>query len=238
MEQSKTIRALLLEQQDTGYQQFMCRLLPTLAPETILGVRTPALRRLARQLRSTPLAEHFLQQLPHQYYEENNLHGILICQQKGYAETVQALNRFLPYVNNWATCDLIRPNAFQAHPPELIGEIRHWLNSESPYTVRFGLEMLLRFYLDDFFDPAYLDWAASCCCGEYYIDMMVAWYFATALAKQPVPAFAVLQKQTLSPWVHNKTIQKGVESRCLSPAQKDILRTMRRKKYTEYACRQ
>ncbi len=229
MEQAKTIRALLLEQQDTEYQAFMRRLLPTLAPESMIGVRTPALRRLAGRLRGTTQADLFLQQLPHQYYEENNLHGILICQQKGYAETVRELNRFLPYVDNWATCDLLRPKAFKVCPPELIGEVRRWLDSERPYTVRFGLEMLLCFYLGDTFDPLYLDWAAAACCGEYYVDMMVAWYFATALAKQPGPALAVLQKQALSPWVHNKAIQKGIESRCISPAQKDVLRSLRRK---------
>ena len=174
MEQAKTIRALLLEQQDTEYQAFMRRLLPTLAPESMIGVRTPALRRLAGRLRGTTQADLFLQQLPHQYYEENNLHGILLGELRGYEETVEALEKFLPFVDNWATCDLLSPKAFRKHPPQLPEQAHSWMASSHTYTVRFGIGVLMQFYLDEEFRPDYAQWVAEVDSEEYYIRMMQA----------------------------------------------------------------
>ena len=220
-----TLRSL----QDPGYRSFQCRLMPTVDPETVIGVRTPALRKVAKALRSTPEAAAFLRELPHRYYEENNLHGLLLSEFPGFSETAAELDRFLPFVDNWATCDLISPRAFRSRPPQLPGEIRRWLDSGHPYTVRFAVGALLQFYLDDGFWPESLDWAAGACCDEYYVNMMVAWFFATALAKQYDAALPWLQQQRLPRWVHNKTIQKAVESFRITEEQKAYLRTLRQK---------
>ena len=178
------IQERLFALQDLKYRQFHAGLMPTIDKERIIGVRMPALRKLARELKGTAEAEAFLLALPHYYYEENNLHGLLLCARSGYEETVAGLDIFLPHVDNWATCDLLSPRAFRTHPPQLPGQIRRWLDSGETYTVRFGLEMLMSFYLDECFRPEYLDWAAEVKSEEYYVRMMVAWYFATALAKQ------------------------------------------------------
>ena len=206
--------------QDLTYQKFQCKLMPTVSPDVVIGVRMPDLRRLAKQLRGTPEAEHFLNQLPHTYYEENNLHGLLLCEYKGYEETVEALNRFLPYVDNWATCDLLSPKAFGKHPEALPRQAWTWMQSNHTYTVRFGLGVLLRFYLDSYFSPEYLDWAAEVRAEDYYVQMMVAWYFAEALVKQWDAALPYLTQHRLSPWIHNKTIQKATESFRIDPEQK------------------
>ena len=215
--------------QDPGYRDFQAKLMPTVDRETVIGVRTPDLRKLARSLRGTPEAAAFLADLPHTYYEENNLHGFLICDSKDYAETILALDAFLPFVDNWATCDLMAPRAFQAHPAALPGDIRRWLEDGRCYTVRFGVGMLLRYYLDEEFRPEHLQWVSEVCCEEYYVNMMVAWYFATALAKQPDAALPWIAEGRLPRWVHNKTIQKAVESYRISPEQKEILRGLRQK---------
>lgn len=215
--------------QDISYRQFQCKLMPAVSPDVVIGVQMPALRKLAKQLRDTRAGEAFLAQLPHTYYEENNLHGLLLCEKKDYALTVAELNRFLPYVDNWATCDLLNPKAFQRHPEALPSQIWEWLQSSHTYTVRFGLGTLLRLYLDAYFHPMYLEWAAQVRGDDYYVQMMVAWYFAEALVKQPERAIPYLTEHRLPPWIHNKTIQKAVESYRISPEQKAYLRTLRRK---------
>lgn len=222
-----SIQQALFALQDPEYRAFHCRLMPTVDPERVIGVRIPALRKLAKELARTPQAMAFLQALPHFYYEENNLHGLLLCQTRDYAETVALLEAFLPHVDNWATCDLLAPAAFRGTPPQLPAQLRLWLDREHPYTVRFALGMLLRFYLDGAFRPCYLDWAAGVRREEYYINMMLAWYFATALAKQYEEALPYLQQHRLPRWVHNKTIQKAVESYRITPEQKAYLRTLR-----------
>ena len=223
------IQARLFALQDKEYQAFQAKLMPTVPPETVIGVRMPLLRKLAGECRGSDTAGAFLSVLPHTYYEENNLHGLLICTLRDYGETVAALETFLPFVDNWATCDLLSPRAFRSHPDALPGQIRRWLDSGRTYTVRFALGMLLQFYLDDAFVPQWLDWAAEIRSEEYYINMMIAWYFATALAKQPEAALPFLEEGRLPLWVHNKTIQKAIESYRISPEQKAYLRTLRRK---------
>lgn len=222
-----TIQEKLFALQDLNYRQFQAKLMPTVDPEQIIGVRMPALRKLAKELKGTAEAEAFLAALPHRYYDENNLHGLLLCARSGYEETVAGLDIFLPHVDNWATCDLLSPRAFRSHPPQLPGQIRRWLDSGDTYTVRFGLEMLMSFYLDECFRPEYLDWAAEVKSEEYYVRMMVAWYFATALAKQYDAALPYLTSRRLEQWTHNKTIQKAVESYRITPEQKDALRALR-----------
>ena len=221
------IQNLLFDRQDAAYRDFQSKLMPTVDPELVIGVRMPALRKLAKELAGTQLAEDFLQQLPHRYYEENNLHGLLISAIPDYGAAVAALEAFLPHVDNWATCDLLSPKAFWAHPPELPDQIRRWVADRHPYTVRFGLGMLLSFYLDGEFRPEYLELAAGVRREEYYVRMMVAWYFATALAKQYDTALPYLEQRRLERWTHNKTIQKAVESYRISPEQKAELRSLR-----------
>lgn len=215
--------------QDTSYRQFQCKLMPTVHPDVVIGVRMPALRKLVKQLRDTREGDLFLSQLPHTYYEENNLHGLLLCEKNDYEVTVAELKRFLPHVDNWATCDLLNPKAFAKHSQMLPEQVREWMQSLHSYTVRFGLGVLLRFYLDAYFEPIYLEWASQVHRDDYYVQMMVAWYFAEALVKQPQAAMPYLTEHRLSPWIHNKTIQKAVESYRISPDQKDFLRALRRK---------
>ena len=222
------IQKLLFGRQDLAYQAFQSKLIPTVDPKTVIGVRMPALRQLAKELARTPLAGDFLRQLPHRYYEENNLHGLLISSIPDYDAAVAALEEFLPHVDNWATCDLLSPRAFRNHPPELPEQIRRWVGDPHPYTVRFGLGMLMSFYLDGAFRPEYLDLAAGVRREEYYVKMMVAWYFATALAKQYDKALPYLADCRLDRWTHNKTIQKAVESYRITPEQKVYLRSLRR----------
>lgn len=212
---------------DSKYRDFQSGLVPNIAPETILGVRTPALRRLAREIRGSAEAVFFMSELPHDYYDENNLHGLLINDIKGFDEAVAALDAFLPHVDNWATCDLLSPAAFKKRPDGLPGEVERWLHSGETYTVRFGIGVLLGFYLDDGFEPSQLELAAARCCGDYYVDMMVAWYFATALAKQPESALAYIEGRRLSRWVHNKAIQKSIESRRIPAETKEYLKSLR-----------
>lgn len=221
------IQEKLFALQDLNYRQFQAKLMPTVDPEQIIGVRMPALRKLAKELKGTAEAEAFLAALPHRYYDENNLHGLLLCARSSYEETVAGLEDFLPHVDNWATCDLLSPRAFRSHPPQLPEQIRRWLDSGDTYTVRFGLDMLMSFYLDECFRPEYLDWAAEVKSEEYYVRMMVAWYFATALAKQYDAALPYLTSRRLEQWTHNKTIQKAVESYRITPEQKDALRALR-----------
>lgn len=213
--------------QDTEYQVFQSKLMPTIPPETVIGVRTPLLRKLAKELAGTPQAEHFLQSLPHRYYEENNLHAFLIEQIRDYDTALAETERFLPYINNWATCDCFCPKVFAKHKEELLIPIRRWLGSDQTYTVRYAMGMLMRYYLDEDFQPEYLVWVAGVHSEEYYLNMMRAWYFATALAKQPDAALPWLTDRRLDVWTHNKTIQKAAESYRISPEMKQQLRELR-----------
>lgn len=226
-QETECIRARLFALQDEGYRAFHSRLMPTVPLETVIGVRVPALRRLAKQLAGTPQAEAFLQELPHTYYEENNLHAFLLESIRDYDAALAATEKFLPYIDNWATCDSFCPKVFAKHKEELLPVLRRWMASDHPYTVRYGMEMLMRYYLDEDFRPEHLAWAAAVHSGEYYINMMRAWYFATALAKQPEAALPWLTERRLDVWTHNKTIQKAVESSRIPAETKAFLRTLR-----------
>lgn len=226
---SDAVLQRLSELSDPTYRDFHAGLIPNISPETILGVRVPALRKLARELRGSAEAQEFMAALPHEYYDENCLHGLLINDIKDFGATVSALDAFLPYVDNWAVCDLISPRSFKSRPPELAAHVHRWLDSSHSYTVRFGIGVLMSFYLDVGFEPAQLEAVAERCCEEYYVNMMVAWYFATALAKQPEAALPYIENRRLSRWTHNKAIQKSIESRRIPDETKAYLKTLRRK---------
>ncbi len=223
-----TIQQQLFALRDEKYKAFHSKLIPTVNPQTIIGVRTPELRKLAKQIEREPETQEFLHTLPHRYYEENNLHDFLLERIKDYPTFLAELNAFLPYIDNWATCDGLRPKCVKKHLPEFLQEIRGWIQSERTYTIRFGINMLMSFYLDDAFQEEYLSWVAQVQSEEYYVQMMQAWYFATALAKQWDYTVLYLQQEKLCTWVHNKTIQKAIESRRISTQQKQLLRTLKR----------
>lgn len=196
-------------------------------PETVIGIRTPELRKFAKAYAKEPDAAEFLKILPHKYYDENNLHGFLIETMKDYSQVISALDAFLPYVDNWATCDLIRPNVFKKHLPELLEQIKIWMASGHTYTIRFGMEMLMAFYLDEHFQPEYLEWVAGIRSEDYYVNMMIAWFFATALAKQYGAALPFILQRRLDTWTHNKAIQKALESYRITDEQKKLLRCLK-----------
>ncbi len=221
------IRQRLFEMQDLGYRDFHAALIPNVEKEKIIGVRTPALRKYARELRGSAEAEEFLRELPHEFYDENNLHGMLISELKDYADCVAALDRFLPCVDNWATCDLTSPKVFKKHRAELLEDIRRWIASGETYTVRFGIEMLMTHFLDEDFKEEYLAWVAELRSEEYYVRMMQAWYFATALAKQYEAAVVTIEQKRLERWTHNKAIQKARESFRVSDERKAYLKTLK-----------
>ena len=221
------IRARLFEMQDLKYRDFTAKLTPTVPPERIIGVRTPELRKYVVELSKTEDAAAFMAALPHLYQEENNLHAFLIERIADYDACVAALDAFLPYVDNWATCDSMSPKCLKKQLPRLTGEIRRWMASDRVYTVRFGMGMLMRHFLDDAFDPACLDWVAALRSEEYYINMMIAWFFATALAKQWDATLPFIVNCRLEPWVHNKAIQKAIESYRIPEDRKNLLRAQK-----------
>lgn len=223
----KTITEKLLELQDLKYKQFHGKLIPTITPEVIIGVRTPELRKLTRQLAGTPEAEAFLKELPHHYYEENNLHGFLIETMKEFDVCIAALNDFLPYVDNWATCDMMAPKVLKKDLPKLYEWVKVWIASGDTYTIRFGVNMLMKYYLEEAFSLEYPELVASITSKEYYVKMVMAWYFATALAKQYDAILPYIEEMRLDVWTHNKTIQKAVESYRITPEQKAYLKTLK-----------
>lgn len=229
-EMIRDVRKRLFEMQDTGYRDFHARLILTVEKEKIIGIRTPILRKFAKEFGKTEESELFLKVLPHQYYEENNLHGLLIEQIRDYDKCLEELERFLPFIDNWATCDLLALHMMKKHRDIFIREIYRWMESDKPYIIRFGISMLMRHYLDEGFKPEYAEKVASIRSEEYYVNMMRAWYFATALAKQYEKILPFLEEQRMDIWTHNKTIQKSIESYRITQEQKDYLRTLRIKK--------
>ena len=218
----------LFSLQDCEYQKFHSKLMPTINPETIIGIRVPKLRAFANKLAKEGDYEQFLLQLPHKYYEENNLHAFLIEKIKDYDHCIEALDTFLPYVDNWATCDSLKPKVLGKHCDELFPKIQQWISSTHTYTIRFGIGMIMNFYLDKNFKPEYLKLVSKVQSSEYYVNMMIAWFFATALAKQYEATLPYLQQKKLSVWCHNKTIQKAIESYRITPTQKKELRKLKR----------
>ena len=229
-EMTRGVQKRLFEMQDTGYRDFHARLIPTVKKEKIIGIRTPMLRKFAKEFGKTEESEMFLKALPHQYYEENNLHGLLIEQIRDYDKCLEELERFLPHIDNWATCDLLALHMIKKHRDIFIREVYRWIESDKPYIIRFGISMLMRHYLDVGFKPEYPEKVAAICSEEYYVNMMRAWYFATALAKQYEKILPFLEEQRMDIWTHNKTIQKSIESYRITKEQKDYLRTLRIKK--------
>ena len=224
---TESVQKQLFELQDLQYRDFHAKLLPTKEKEKIIGVRTPALRKFAKAFGKTEDAKEFLKVLPHQYYEENNLHGLLIEQMKDYDQCLIELERFLPYIDNWATCDLLSVKIVKKYLDTFIKEVYRWIDSDQAYTIRFGIGMLMRYYLDDEFRMEYPEKVTAVQSEEYYVNMMRAWYFATALAKQYDQILPFIEEQRLDIWTHNKSIQKAIESYRITPEQKTYLRTLK-----------
>lgn len=227
---TERIREKLFSMQDLSYREFHSRLMPDVEKDTVIGIRVPVLRKYVKELAKDPEIGGFLEDLPHRYYEENNVHGFLIQQMKEYGQCMEELEKFLPYINNWATCDMTSPKVFKKHKEELLEAVRRWIVSDHVYTVRYGIGMLMQHYLDEDFREEYPQMVSEIRSEEYYVNMMIAWYFATALAKQYETILPYIEKQKLDVWTHNKTIQKACESYRITPEQKAYLRTLKVKK--------
>lgn len=222
------IREELFGLQDLEYAAFQAKLTPTVNPELFIGVRVPKVRELAKRLYKEGVYHDFLMELPHLYYDENMLHGLIISEIKDIDMCFEELERFLPYVDNWAVCDIMSPKVLKKHKDRLLVKIKEWTKSEHTYTCRFGMEMLMSFYLDEDFKPEYLEIPAAVKSEEYYVNMMLAWFFATALAKQWDAAIPYIEKGVLDKWTHNKTIQKARESYRIAEDRKEYLKSMKK----------
>lgn len=225
----KTIKDGLFALKDENYRRFHAKLIPDIPIDNIIGVRTPVLRKYAKEVAKLPEANIFLESLPDIYYEENNLHGALLSllYPKDIIAFMEQLERFLPYVDNWATCDMLSPKIFKKHLPYVYERVQKWLQSDAVYTIRFGIVTLLGFYLDDAFEPEMLQLVANVRSEEYYVNMAVAWYFSMALVKQYDATLPYIQNRVLEPWTHNKSIQKAIESRRIPQETKAYLRGLK-----------
>lgn len=224
------IRNELFKMQDIAYRDFNSKLIPTVDKSLFVGVRTPELRKYAKQLAKREDIEDFLNLLPHKYFDENQLHAFIVSEIKDFKSCVDRVNEFLPYVDNWATCDQLSPKVFKKHHKELITYIKEWLESDKVYTVRFGIGMLMEHFLDENFDINYLETVSNIRSDEYYVNMMIAWYFATALAKRYESVLPFIENRRLEIWTHNKAIQKAVESYRISTDRKTYLKELKVKK--------
>jgi len=222
----KKITDKLFELQDNKYREMQTKIIPNIKADTIIGVRTPELRKYAKELLKEDYIS-FLNELPHKYFDENQLHAFIISELKNYDECISYINKFLPYIDNWATCDQLSPKIFKKYPDQLLDQIKIWLSSNNTYTIRFGIGTLMQYYLEDNFKPEYLKWVLNIKSEEYYINMMIAWYFATALAKQYNQSLPIIEKKQLDKWTHNKTIQKAIESYRITDEQKEYLRQLK-----------
>ncbi len=227
---TEEIREELFRLQDKQYRDFQRKLIPTADPDTMIGVRTPELKKYARQLAKREDVSVFLKDLPHRYFDENQLHAFILSEFRDYSRCAAEVDRFLPFIDNWATCDQLSPKVFKKHRRELLERIKTWIGSEEPFTVRFAVGMLMEHYLEEDFDPAYPHMVAGIRSEAYYVLMMIAWYFATALAKQYEAILPFLEDHRLSPWTHSKAIQKAVESRRITMEQKEYLKSLKVKK--------
>ena len=223
------VREELFKLQDMKYRDFQAKLIPTINIDTIIGVRTPYLKDCAKALIKNNKYSSFLEDLPHQYFDENQLQAFIISEIKDFDDCLSYLNKFLPYVNNWATCDQMLPKIFKKNHDKLLEYIKIWIKSNEVYTIRFGIGMLLAHFLDNDFKSEYLDLVAKIKSNEYYVNMMKAWFFATALTKQYESTILYFEKKKLDIWTHNKAIQKAIESYRITKEQKDYLRSLKRK---------
>ena len=223
------IRKELKKLQDEGYRKMQITTIPSVNAESIIGVRTPALRAYAKELSKREDVSSFLEDLPHKFFEENQLHAFILSGMKDMDECIKLVDKFLPYVDNWATCDQMSPKVFKKHKGILLEYVNEWIKSDKTYVKRFAVGMLMEHFLDEDFKTSYLTQVSKIRSEEYYVNMMTAWYFATALAKQYDAALPYIEKQKLDKWTHNKTIQKAVESYRITPEQKEYLKSLRRK---------
>ncbi len=221
------IKEELLALQDISYADFQAKLTPNIPRDLFIGVRVPEARKLAKRIIGEPETFKFLRDLPHKYYDENMLHGLLISEMKDYDACIEAVDEFLPYVDNWAVCDIMSLKIFKKNKKALLEKIKEWSKSEEEYTCRFGLEMLMSHFLDDDFKPEYLEIPLSVNNDEYYVKMMIAWFFATALAKQWDATIKHIEDQRLDTWAHNKAIQKARESKRITSKQKEYLKSLK-----------
>ena len=221
------VQKQLFELQDLKYRDFHAKLMPTIDKEKVIGVRTPALRSYAKQFGKTEEAKEFMKVLPHKYYEENNLHMMLIAQIKDYDKCISETEKFLPHIDNWATCDLPLPKCFDKNKEDILERAKKWIAADTTYVKRYGMGVMMRLFLDEDFKEEYIQLVAGVKSEEYYVNMMIAWYMATALAKQWDAAIPYIQEHRLSEWVHRKSIQKAVESYRITPEQKDYLKGLR-----------
>jgi 3-methyladenine DNA glycosylase AlkD len=225
----ENIKKDLLSMKDDSYKKFICNLIPNISDQTVIGIRTLILKKYAKTLKKECDTTDFLNNLPHEYLEENSLHSFLIMEIKDFSECIKKVDEFLPFVDNWAVCDSLRPKCFKNNKSELFGYIQKWIKSSHEYTVRFGIQMLMLHFLEDDFSPCHFKIIESIKRDEYYIKMMIAWYFSTALTVRFQDTVNFLIKNTLDVWTHNKTIQKAKESFKISDEQKTLLNTLRRK---------
>ncbi|WP_296010465.1 DNA alkylation repair protein [uncultured Adlercreutzia sp.] len=222
------IAAFLAENRDGAYQAFQSKLIPSVPADSVVGVRTPALRKFAKQLAKRDDVGEFLNEVPHSCFEENQLHAFIVSAEPDYESLLARIDGFLPFVDNWATCDQMSPRGLAQEPEATLKQVRQWMASGRPYTVRYGIGVLLQLFLDDRFRPEFLEWVAQVESDEYYVNMMRAWFFAEALAKQPDATLPVIEAGCLDRWTHNKAIQKARESYRISPKLKEQLRGLRR----------
>ena len=221
------MQEILFQYKDEAFAEFQRKLLPTVLPKRIIGVRTPQLKAIAKDIVKNGNAEAFLNLLPHEYFEEDQLHAFILNEYRDFDSCIRQTEIFLPYINNWATCDQFSPKAFAKQPERLLPYIDRWLDSPFTYTVRFGIGMLMRYFLDENFDGAFPARIACIRSDEYYVNMMIAWYFATALAKQYDMVLPLLQNHALPVWTHNMAIRKAKESYRITPAQKAELQALK-----------
>ena len=230
---TESIRRQLFALAEEGYKSYTARLVPTVDAGSVIGVRMPHLRQMAKDLHGTTEADVFLTLLPHKYYEENNLHALLISLQRSPERICSLLDEFLPLVDNWATCDAISPKVFSRRPEGLLKRLRGWMNSGDTYTARFAIGMLRSYYMRAGFSPEHPQWVLEVERGDYYVDMMVAWYFSTAMAKRYDDVIGYIENRSLDPWTQSKAIQKALDSSGVSVTHKDYLRTIRTEKFDE-----
>lgn len=221
------IQEELFKLQDISYKEFHSKLIPTIDKNTIIGIRIPLLRSFAQKIKYTKEADKFLNTLPHTYYDENVLHALLLSEMTDYETFIKSMQAFLPYIDNWAVCDVLKPKSIKKHKQIFIDEIKSWISSKDTYTIRFGVVMLMTYYLDEDYQKDYLNYPLQVKSDEYYVNMAISWFYATALAKHYDEVVKILKDKKLSVWVHNKTIQKAIESYRITKEQKEELKKLK-----------